>query len=356
MKVIVFCQTLNNDDLALSDSLNRLSEFAKFKKIDKVFIISLTGNIISKNNYSNKIEIHIINKKKKFFKLLKVYSILVPILLKNRINFLYVYMGNIFPIILSPLKLLFNFKILIWYGHLTKNIISFISLKFFSDIWLSSDNVYNIYNLNHFKNIGHGVDNNIFYSYINFFKRSDSLVCVGRISKVKNINLIIESLFLLKNINKISIKLIIVGAPYVTDDFKYKKYLEELIKTLGLESNVNFVGHLNLHQINKIYNQNKFYISSCPGGLGKSGIESIHSGCIPIIAEPKLSSFNYDLKMKENLICNRNSFDIYKKIFYLLKNDKTNRSSLKSLEKIKLDFTYNNLTKNIINIYNESLL
>ncbi len=356
MKIIAFCQTLDLKDLALSDTFSRISEFANIKEVKKLFIISLNSSGEQPKNIPNNVKIYSTKQKLKLFKLFELYKLVIPILVKNKINFCYVYMGNIFPIILSPLKLFFKFKIITWYGHLSKNILSLISLKYFTNIWLSSDDVYNIYNIKHFTNIGHGVDKKKFFSYNNYQKRSNSLVCVGRISKIKNINLLIESVYLLKKINNINLKLIIIGAPYLKDDHTYKDYLLELIKTLKLEKNIEFLGHLSLSQINNIYNKHKFYITACPGGLGKSGIEGIHSGCVPIIAEPKLSTFDYNDILKKHTICKRRSFDIYKNIYTLLTNDDLCMNILENLEPIKNNFTYNNLMNNVIDAYKTKYL
>lgn len=351
MKIIAFCQTIDLKDLALSDTFSRISELANFKEVIQLYIISLNSSGQQPKNIPSNVKIYSIDQKSKLFKLLNLYKLVISILIKNKINFCYVYMGNIFPIILTPLKLFFKFQIITWYGHLSKNILSLVSLKYFTNIWLSSDNVYNIYNLKHFINIGHGVDKKIFYTINNHSKRSNSLVCVGRISKIKNINLLIESIYLLKEINNINLKLIIIGAPYLKADHIYKDYLIELIKILKLEKNVLFLGHLSLMQINKIYNRHKFYITACPGGLGKSGIEGIHSGCVPIIAEPRLSTFDYNQILKQNTICQRKSYDIYEKILALLNNETMCNNILKNLEPIKNNFTYNNLMKNVINAY-----
>lgn len=351
MKIIAFCQTLDLKDQALSDTFSRISELANIEDVNQLFIVSLNSSGEQPKNIPSNVKIYSTKQRYKLFKLFELYKLVIPILLKNKINFCYVYMGNIFPIILLPLKLFFKFKIITWYGHLSKNILSLISLKYFTNIWLSSDDVYNIYNLKNFINIGHGVDKKKFFSFNDYQKRSNSLVCVGRISKIKNINLLIESIYLLKKINNINLKLIIIGAPYLNDDHIYKTYLLELIKTLKLQKNIEFLGHLSLSQINEVYNKYKFYITACPGGLGKSGIEGIHSGCVPIIAEPKLSTFDYSDILKKHTICKRISYDIYKKIYKLHTNEVLCKNILKNLEPIKNNFTYNNLMKNVINAY-----
>ena len=102
MKIIAFCQTIDLKDLALSDTFSRISELANFKEVTQLYIISLNSSGQQPKNIPSNVKIYSIDQKLKLFKLLNLYKLVISSLIKNKINFCYVYMGNIFPIILTP--------------------------------------------------------------------------------------------------------------------------------------------------------------------------------------------------------------------------------------------------------------
>ncbi|MEK7538393.1 MAG: glycosyltransferase family 4 protein [Patescibacteria group bacterium] len=108
--------------------------------------------------------------------------------------------------------------------------------------------------------------------------QSNLIAYVGRIEKFKGVQYLIESM---PNIIKrySDIRLDIAGTG------PYENQLKLLTKELGIESHVNFLGHLNRGQLHDLYRRLKILIvpSVWPEPFGKVGIEAMSLGR-PVIA------------------------------------------------------------------------
>ncbi len=87
------------------------------------------------------------------------------------------------------------------------------------------------------KNMGRNIDN----------IESNQFLYVGRLSKEKGTNILIEAVHILVNKNKLNIKLIIIG------DGSERTKLERLTHLLGLEKNISFLGKLPKSRLSKYY-------------------------------------------------------------------------------------------------------
>ena len=74
---------------------------------------------------------------------------------------------------------------------------------------------------------------------------------VGRISKVKNIDLIIRAC---SKLRKKKYKLIIIGEAITREDIAYKKELITIISKSNLQKFIEFKESLNRDELSKVYN------------------------------------------------------------------------------------------------------
>lgn len=115
---------------------------------------------------------------------------------------------------------------------------------------------------------------------LNFKKYSENynLLFVGRIEKVKGIDVLIKAMSLI--IKKYpNAKLTIVG------EGEFKKEIDLLTKKLNLTNNISFIGSINHNNIQKYYHQSSIVLmpSIWPEAFGKVGLEAMSTGR-PIIA------------------------------------------------------------------------
>lgn len=106
------------------------------------------------------------------------------------------------------------------------------------------------------------------------------LVFVGRLSPIKNIELIIEALSQYENEK---IVLVIIGESWTRDEKKYKQFLEELILEKGLGNRVIFKGHIDgAKKYTEIAESTCLIVPSFSENFGNVVLESLYTGT-PVI-------------------------------------------------------------------------
>jgi len=125
---------------------------------------------------------------------------------------------------------------------------------------------------------------------INFIRNSSSkevsknirLGFVGRISIEKNIPMLLHSIKNMVNLKFDNIKLNLFGS---CKNQKYLDYILSLIKKLNLENVVNYAGHYENDEMEKMYNQiDILVLPSIAEGMPYCIIESSHYNIIPVLS------------------------------------------------------------------------
>ena len=139
----------------------------------------------------------------------------------------------------------------------------------------SADYIYKIYSRKVDTIVSPGVDQDIFKPST---KKGDYVFTVGRLEKIKNIDLIVRGFSLYKSSHpKSKLKLVIVGEGIEKDN------LLRLASILGSENSVIFSGRLNPVDLAKVASKAKLGIFMCPNeSFGLGAIESMACGT-PVI-------------------------------------------------------------------------
>ena len=347
MNIIFCCQSAGLSNIALGETRARILSLSKQKKISKIFIISLDKN--DRSFEKNNIKLFRVLGSNKFTKSISLLIILLKIFQKYKITFIYSYMSYIFPYFAFPFKLIFDTKIFFWNCHTVKNRFTALAIKYLVDKWLVSDFVYKIYDTNKCNNLNYSVaDYFKFPNHMNFNTKKIDLIVVSRITPIKNIDTIIDALYILKKIHKIELRCVIIGNSYIEQDKKYYQFLLKRISYLNL-SKIKFIGFIPNNKLNKIYYRSKIFLSACPGGLGKSGAEALVCGCIPITTELNMSI--YSKKYNKLLNCEHDKFKLALKIKEILYLDSHNlKKTLSYLENLSKNFSYEKFNNKLLNL------
>jgi len=277
MNLILFNFESNQDSQALAFALDWLNEIAK--NVDKLYVISLRCGEYKVND---NVEVYCINqdKKNKIQTIFSIWKVLKLIHNKDtNINGYFVHMAHYFVPLIYPFAKYYNQKIVLWYAHkstpITLKIAVVLADKIFSissqSMRLATDK---------FEPVGHGIDTtNRFLLKKEFRSSIKNIVTVGRISKVKNVDMIVD-VFL--SLNRDDIYLYIVGDALVGDDDIYLKSIKESIPK-HKEKNIIFTGTISFEELPEVYKDIDLSINlSDTGSLDKTIIEPMAMG-IPII-------------------------------------------------------------------------
>jgi glycosyltransferase involved in cell wall biosynthesis len=123
--------------------------------------------------------------------------------------------------------------------------------------------------------IGHGINSTLFNQSLEN-KKIKYISVVGRISLVKNIDLIIKAY---SKLNHKKYKLVIIGDTVTKEDINYKKKLIKIISKKNLQNLVEFKKSLNRDELSKVYNDSLCLINATKfGSFDKVVLEAMICG------------------------------------------------------------------------------
>ena len=276
MNLLLFNFESNENSQALGFALDWINEIAK--NVDKLYVVSLRcGDYKVEKN----VEIYCINQntKNKLQTIIAIWKILTYIHSKDKnISGYFVHMAHYFVPLIYPFAKIYNQKILLWYAHKSVPITLSIAGALVNKIISISSQSMRL-KINKFEAVGHGIDTSKFFFKDDFKSKIKNIVTVGRISKVKNIDMIVKSFIALQNKN---LCLYIVGDVLVEED---NKYLENIKKSIPMEyeNNIIFTGSISFEKLPEIYKDIDLAINiSDTGSLDKTIIEPMSMG-IPVV-------------------------------------------------------------------------
>jgi len=263
---------------------------------------------------------------------------------KYKFDRCFIHMNFEWAIYFAPAFKLFNIPVIIWYAHgsVSKELIR--AHKFATRIVSSTIEGFRIPS-NKLSLIGQSIDLDQFELLPAKQECSNNLIYVGRISKRKNLDKIIDVLNLIVNKErKKSIKLLIIGDIITEEDRKYKEELLEQIVSLKLQSNIVFKGTLQQDEIIELYRDVFVHISfSSTGSLDKTLVESLALGCPVLTSNDAMVAIldkEYHIKLDDVFHAARSVNRIFENQLDL------DRSKLRSLVVNKHDYV--NFIKNLV--------
>ncbi len=139
---------------------------------------------------------------------------------------------------------------------------------------------------------GHGIDTSYWddvHPALNREPRTH-LLAVHRISRSKRLDVVIKTLANLP----VEYKLTHYGRPMgPADDVAYEKELHELVKQLGLQDRVRFMGSVPGPELKKIYPRYQTFINLVPKTIDKTVLEAMYCGLTPVIGQGQAEAIGY---------------------------------------------------------------
>ena len=276
MNLIIFNFESNTNSQALAFTLDWVNEISK--NVDKLYVISLRCG--EYKVYDN-VEVYCINqdKKNKIQTIFSIWDILRIIHKKDKnISGYFVHMAHYFVPLIFPFAKFYNQKIVLWYAH--KSVpFSLKIANFFTDLAVASTPTGYQIKTDKLKIIGQGIDSSRFPLKKDFTNSMKNIVTVGRISRVKNVDMIVDAFLSLDSNN---VYLYIVGDALTSADDMYLKSIKEYILK-DRKKNIIFTGSISFEKLPFLYQDMDLAINiSDTGSLDKTIIEPMAMG-IPII-------------------------------------------------------------------------
>lgn len=213
----------------------------------------------------------------------------------------------------------------LWYVHKSVDLKLKIAEKLANVVFTASKESFQL-NSKKVRFVGHGIDVEKIKCGFAWYEKKIDILCVGRISPIKDQKLLIETVGVLVNqFNLKKIKTVLVGGAESVEDKKYLGELKALIRDKKLEKNIIFAGSVPNKDIVNYYSDSRVSVNLCPtGGMDKVVLESMSCG-VPVVV------FNKTFKrvLDDNslfILENKDKEELAKKINFLFEVD-VNRSN-----------------------------
>ena len=257
MKLLILTQKVDINDDVLGFMHGWIIEFAKH--CEKITVIALG---VGKYDLPENVKVFSLGKEKGESKI-KYLVNFYKYIWQERKNYdaVFVHMNKEYVLLGGILWKLWRKKVCLWYNHAKGNISSDIG-GYLSDIIFYTSPFSYFSKNKKAKIMPVGINTDIFFRDESVKKISNSILCLGRISPVKNVDTLIKAAKILKNKNK-QFVINIIGSP--TDDIYYSK-LKKMVEDYGLSQEVNFREGIANLKTPVEYNKNEIYINLTDSG------------------------------------------------------------------------------------------
>jgi glycosyltransferase involved in cell wall biosynthesis len=182
-----------------------------------------------------------------------------------------------YGIMISPWTKIFNKKLVAWYTHKSVTI-KLRLLNFLADRMLSASRDSFRLASKKLKVLHHGIDVKLFLPEPRVKSLPKKIVSISRLSPIKNIDLMIR---LAAGLTKdgLDLTLLVAGDSGIASDKVYQRKLSQIVKDLGINENVKFLGPIANKLTPAIYQRADLFLNfSDTGSLDKSVLEAMSCG------------------------------------------------------------------------------
>jgi glycosyltransferase involved in cell wall biosynthesis len=295
--LLIITQKVNADDDLLGFFVGWLNEFSK--NFDNVFVITL-----EKGNYDlpPNVLVYSLGKEKNNSKITRAYNFYKWLFkLAPKSDGIFAHMSPIFVVASWPVAVLYGKRIILWYLHRSVTLRLKLAEKLCYKIVTASEKSLQIKS-HKIIETGHGIQIDRFETTRNWSDKKLEVLSIGRISKIKNYETLLEATRILKDKN-FDFRIKIIGQPIMRDDVEYYKHLISLNDKFGLTNTVEFVGFVPYSQIARYYKEADLVVGLTPyGGIDKVVLEGMASGCLVLTSND--ANREYFGHYADNLIFN----------------------------------------------------
>lgn len=278
MKLLMITQKIDVSD----DILGVYHEWAReiSKNFAKLSVICLYRGV---NELPPTVRVFSLGKEKNESRLQYVWKFFLYIWkLRSEYDVVFVHMTPIYVILGWPLWKFLGKKVFLFYAHYETGFILRVASLLCAKILTSVPGSCGLKSRKVIA-IGQGIDTVRFRGDIKEKRQENAVLFVGRISPVKNLDILIEAVRIL-TLRTRKINLVIVGKKdYGEEDYFHA--IKEKIKNYNLNRSVIFVGGIPNIEMPSMYSKYEIYVNlTQAGSFDKAILEAMSCECIPIVS------------------------------------------------------------------------
>lgn len=216
----------------------------------------------------------------------RFYVFLWRILRERRIHACFAHMSPLFAVMGWPLLTLWRVPIVLWYAHGTIGCMLKLAVHCVRVVVSASRDSCRITSPK-LRVIGHGIDTAIFSpAPLPTPPRPFTLVVVGRLSRIKRLDLVIEAVAIARRQIR-DLRLVIIGGAASDADLPVITALKQQVERLDLGQTVQFVGPKPFREIARFYRTADAYANTSETrSVDKAALEAMAVGLPVLISNP----------------------------------------------------------------------
>jgi glycosyltransferase involved in cell wall biosynthesis len=213
------------------------------------------------------------------------YRHLRHVLREDRVDICFSHMIALFSVLGAPLLRPRGVPIVTWHAHPSVNW-RLRAAGHLSELMVTSLPGAYPYQRGKVAVIGQGIDTALFAPDGTAAEEKDLVLCVGRVSPVKDHPTLLKAVDLLRRRRR-RLRVAVVGGPSKPSDHAYIASLHEMVTTLGLEGIVRFEPPVPLDELPRWYRRCAVHVNMTRAGSGdKVVLEAMSAGRPCVVANP----------------------------------------------------------------------
>lgn len=278
MKLLIITQKVDRNDDVLGFFHNWLVEFSGY--YEKITVICLWEG---EHNLPTNVKVLSLGKEKSPSLFKYIYRFYWYILReRNNYDAVFVHMNQEYVLLGGLLWKLLGKKITMWRNHAKGNWMTSLAVFLSDKVFCTSPQSFTA-KYKKTKIMPVGVDTGFFKPNSLIRKKKNSILFLGRIDPVKNVDTFIEALKSLKD-GGIEFYATIAGSSS-DKNADYEKKIRNKVSAFGLENSVTFTGAVSQPETLKLYREHELYVNLTPSGsMDKTIFEALASGSAVLVS------------------------------------------------------------------------
>jgi len=199
----------------------------------------------------------------------------------------FVHMNQEYVLLGGLLWKFFGKKVMMWRNHKKGNILTRLAVVMSDKVFCTSIQSFTA-KFKKAKIMPVGIDIDFFKPDPSVHKKTNSILFLGRIAPVKNLDIFVEAL---NELQKQGVELIAtIAGTALPKDIEYEKIIQDRVLKYGMENKVHFTGAVTQLEALDLYRRHEVYVNlTSAGSMDKTIFEAMACGIIPM-------TYNDDLK------------------------------------------------------------
>jgi len=265
MKLLLFNLATDVDDPILGFTTRWIQALAK--RVEFIHVITMRAGRVE---VPENVRVYSVGKEKGYSeprRAVEFYRYLFHILREDRIDACFSHMIPIFTVLAAPVLKVKRIPIMTWYAHPSLTWILKLA-HHFSDRMVASVATAYPYRKDKLVVVGQGIDTDLFCPDGSLPEQPPMILCVGRLSPVKDHPTLIRAAALLRERWQNPFRVVILGGPAGPKDEPYVRSLHRLVEELNLQDIVSFHPPVPQSALPNWYRRCTVLVNMTPTGSG----------------------------------------------------------------------------------------